>query len=160
MIQAAKQMMNKNHLARKESNVTFKCSHMYTRVHQCIPQAGEIAFIDSTSSLDRYNLLMFIISTSYSGGGLPLGVIITSDEKVNTLESSFTYLGKLLPDNAFFGHGPSNGPKVFMSDDSSSQSQAISATWPNAKQLLCVFHVLQSFWTWLHDGKNQVKAIH
>ena len=130
------------------------------RVHQCITQAGEIAFIDSMSSLDRYNLSMFIISTSYSGGGLPLGVIITSDEKVNTLESSFTYLGKLLPDNAFFGRGPSNGPKVFMSDDSSSQSQAISATWPNAKQLLCVFNVLQSFWTWLHDGKNQVKAIH
>ena len=35
-----------------------------------------------------------------------------------------------------------------MSDDSSSQSQAISVTWPNAKQLLCVNHVLQSFWTW------------
>ena len=55
------------------------------RVHQYIPQAGEIAYIDSTSSLDRYNLSMFVISTSNSGGGLPLGVLITSDEKASTL---------------------------------------------------------------------------
>ena len=117
------------------------------RVHQYIPQAGEIACIDSTSSLDHYNLSMFVISTSHSGGGLPLGVLITSDEKASTLEGSFECFCKVLPDFAFFNQGPSIGPKVFMCDDSSSQSQAISATWPNAKQLLCVFHVLQSFWT-------------
>ena len=66
----------------------------------------------------------------------------------------------MLPDFAFYNQGPSKGPNVFMSDDSLSQSQAIYATWPNAKQLLCVFHVLQSFWTWLHEGKNKVQAIH
>lgn len=103
---------------------------------------------------------MFVISTSHSGGGLPLGVLITSDEKASTLERSFACFCKILPDFAFFNQGPSNGPKIFMSDDSLSQSQAISATWSNAKQLLCVFHVLQSFWTWLHDGKNKVQAIH
>ena len=57
------------------------CTHLMARVHQHIPQAGEIAYIDSTSSLDRYNLSMFVISTSHSGGGLSLGVLITSDEK-------------------------------------------------------------------------------
>ena len=136
------------------------CTPLMARVHQYIPQAGEIAYIDSTSSLDRYNLSMFVISTSNSGGGLPLGLLITSDEKASTLERSFACFCKVLPDFAFFNQGPSNGPNVFMSDDSLSQSQAISATWPNTKQLLCVFHVLQSFWTWLHDGKNKVQAIH
>ena len=85
---------------------------------------------------------MFVISTSHSGGGLPLGVLITSDEKASTLESSFACFCEMLPDFAFYNQGPSKGPKVFMSDDSLSQSQAIYATWPNAKQLLCAFHVL------------------
>lgn len=26
--------------------------------------------------------------------------------------------------------------------------------------LLCVFHVLQAFWTWLHDGKNKINKEH
>ena len=57
------------------------CTPLMDRVHENIPQACEIAFIDSTSSLDHYNISMFVISTSHFGGGLPLGVLITSDEK-------------------------------------------------------------------------------
>ena len=37
----------------KEGIVTFKCTALMARVHQHIPQAGEIAYINSTSSLDR-----------------------------------------------------------------------------------------------------------
>ena len=136
------------------------CTPLMARVHENIPQAGEIAFIDSTSSLDRYNLSMFVISTSHSGGGLPLGVLITSDEKAPTLEASLASFCGILPDKAFFGQGPSTGPQIIMSDDSSSQSLAVTATWPKARQLLCVFHVLQSFWTWLHDGKHHIPANH
>lgn len=102
------------------------CTPLMARVHWYIPQAGEIAFIDFMSSLNCYNLSMFTISTSYSGGGLPLGVMITSNEKANMLQNSFACLFILLPENTFFGLGPSNGPKVFMSDDCSLQSQAIS----------------------------------
>ena len=47
-----------------------------------------------------------------------------------------------------------------MTDDSESQKQALTATWPKTKMLLCVFHVLQAFWTWLHDGKNKVHKEH
>ena len=136
------------------------CTPLMARVHENIPQAGEIAFIDSTSSLDRYNLSMFVISTSHSGGGLPLGVLITSDEKSPTLEASLASLCGILPDKAFYGQGPSTGPQIIMSDDSLSQSLAVTATWPKARQLLCVFHVLQSFWTWLHDGKHHIPANH
>jgi len=64
------------------------CTPFMARVHKNIPQAGEMAFINSTSSLDRYNLSMFVISTSHSGGGLPFGEFITSDEKASTLEAS------------------------------------------------------------------------
>lgn len=47
-----------------------------------------------------------------------------------------------------------------MTDDSESQRQALAATWPKATQLLYVFHVLQGYWTWLHEGKNKVRKEH
>ena len=47
-----------------------------------------------------------------------------------------------------------------MTDDSESQRQALAAAWPKSTQLLCVFHVLQAFWTWLHDGRNKIRNNH
>ena len=31
------------------------------------------------------------------------------------------------------------------------------AVWPDAKLLLCVWHVLNAVWRWLWDGSNQIK---
>ena len=89
------------------------CTPLMARVHQYIPQAGEIAYIDSTSSLDHYNLSMFVISTSHSGGGLPLGVLITSDEKASTLERSFACFCKILPDFAFLTRDPHMSKNIY-----------------------------------------------
>ena len=58
---------------------------LMSRVHEHIQQAGEMIFCDSTSTLDRFNTSLFIISTSHPAGGLPLAVIITSDEQEETL---------------------------------------------------------------------------
>ncbi len=143
---------------RKESPLAVAiCTPTMARVHQYVPQAGEMAFIDSTSSLDRYNLSMFLMSTSHAGGGLPLGIMITSDETASTIQQCLVSLQKILPTEAFYKQGPSSGPTIFLSDDSQAQSQALSSTWPTATQLLCVFHMLQSFWTWLHEGKHGIQ---
>ena len=32
--------------------------------------------------------------------------------------------------------------------------------WPNARLLLCAFHMLQQVWRWLYDGKHGVAADH
>ena len=48
-------------------------------MHENIQQAGERNFCDATSSLDRFNI---ILSTCHPAGGLPLGVIITSEETI------------------------------------------------------------------------------
>ena len=72
------------------------CTPLMARVHQDIHQAGEIAYIDS----------MFVISTGHSGGGLPIGVLITSDEKASTLERSFAYFCKIFPDFALLTRDP------------------------------------------------------
>jgi len=131
------------------------------RVHENIPQAGEVAFKDSTSSLDRYNLSMFVILTSWRWSSLRgINNTAVSDEKASTLEASLASFCRILPDEAFFGQGSSTGPQIIMSDDSSSQSLAVTTTRSKARHLLCVFHVLQSFWTWLHDGKHHIHVNH
>ena len=72
------------------------CTPLMARVHQTVPQAGEMMFVDSSSSMDRYNLSTFILSTSHCGGGLPLGVMITSNEAAPTIQGCLSQLKTIL----------------------------------------------------------------
>ena len=68
-------------------------------------QAGKLVYCDCIASLDRYNSPTFIMSASSSGGGIPLGMVITSGESENTLTESFCHLRSVFPQTAFFGRG-------------------------------------------------------
>lgn len=125
------------------------------RAHEYICQAGELIFCDSSSSMDRFNTSVFILSTHSVSSGIPLGVILTSDESEETLLNGLQLLQSILPKNSFFGKG-SVGQDVVMIDDSASERSAISSCWPQARILLCTFHFLQSQWTWLYEGKNKI----
>jgi len=46
--------------------------------------------------------------------------------------------------------------KIFMTDNSSAEINALNHNWPNSKNLLCVFHVLQGVWRWLWESKNKI----
>ena len=131
---------------------------LMARAHGHIQQASEIAFCDSTASLDRFNTSIFIISTATAMSGIPLAVLFTSDEREDTAYKAFELLKEVLPPCAFLGNGSSVGPQIFMIDDSISERLAIEKAWPSATILLCTFHFLQRRWTWLHDGKNGVTA--
>ena len=56
------------------------------RVHQMIPNAKDLVFIDSSSNMEEFNLRVFIIVTHSVCGALPLGIIITSDEQLERLK--------------------------------------------------------------------------
>ena len=86
------------------------------RVHKSVPQSKEITFLDSTR-LDCYNLSMFLLSTCHAGGGLPLGVMIVSNEMTSTLKECLSSLESILPENAFYGY---KFPNVIITDDSQS----------------------------------------
>ena len=43
-----------------------------------------------------------------------------------------------------------------MTDDCQAERNALSAVWPEARLLLCTFHVLQAVWRWLHNGKHGI----
>lgn len=69
---------------------------LMTRAHMHIPQSQNIAFVDSTSSLDRFSSPVFIMSTASSAGGIPLGVVVTSGESTVTLQQAFQQLQKIM----------------------------------------------------------------
>jgi hypothetical protein len=56
------------------------------RIHKCVPQSGELIFVDSTSNTEEHNLKVFVLSTSNVAGALPCDLLITSDEKERTLK--------------------------------------------------------------------------
>ena len=126
----------------------------------CVPTwsifAGPVTYCDSTSSLDRFNTSVFLLSTNHAGGSIPLGIALTSDEKESTLHSALSDLKKVWPQNAFYNNGTETGPKVILTDDSIAEQAALQSVWPLSTLLLCSFHFLQRRWTWLYDGKNKI----
>ena len=87
------------------------------RVHKEIPQCGELVFIDSTSNTEEHNLKVFMMCTQRVSGALPCGILITSDEKENTLKQGFLMLKSSLPGYGFHGRGPDVGPEVIFTDN-------------------------------------------
>ena len=43
-----------------------------------------------------------------------------------------------------------------MTDNCSAERNALQDVWPESQLLLCTFHFLQSKWTSLHNGANQI----
>ena len=67
--------------------------------------------------MEEYNLRVFIMVTHSVCGALPLGIMLTSDEKQQTLEDALQLFKSCLPDFSFHGASPTTGPKVFMTDN-------------------------------------------
>ena len=64
---------------------------------------------------------VFILCTHSVTGGLPLGVIITSNEQTDNLTLAFSLLKSIFPDDSFFGK---KMPDVIMTDNYSELRRA------------------------------------
>ena len=106
--------------------------------------------------MEEHNLRVFIICTHSVVGALPLGLIICSDEKTETLIAAFEMYRELLPHGAFFGKGKTTGPNVMLTDNCSELRDALSNVWPASSLLLCTFHLLQQVWRWLFDSNHHI----
>lgn len=126
------------------------------RVHEKILQAGELCYVDASSSFESLNTSITLFYTSCTVGALPLGLFITSNETEITLKRAIDLLKTILPPYAFFGNGPQIGPNVFITDDSSAERNALEFGWPKGMHFLCVFHMLQAFWRWLYNAKHHI----
>ena len=131
------------------------CTPMMSRVHK-LQQAGEMAFMDSSGSLDRHNNPVYFMCTHHPSGALPLAVWVTSSQSEPTLKNCLNKVKAVLPKHAFGGNGPEVGPSIFLTDDDSAQRNALRAYWRSSVLLLCIFHFLQAVWRWLLDGANLI----
>lgn len=132
------------------------CSPLMKRAHRLLKSAGEIMFADASGTMDCLNCRLFLFLTSSVAGAVPLGVLIVTSESESVLKIAIGLWKSLLPNDAFFGRGPSVGPKLIMTDDSRSERNAFQASFPDAILLLCLFHLLQAFWRYLWDREQNI----
>ena len=123
------------------------------RVHKEVPQSDELIFVDATSNTDEHNLKVFLLCTHNVSGALPCGLVITSDEKENTVKLAFQMLSGCLSEYTFYGRGST---KVILTDNCLEERKALKSVWPTVTLLLCIFHVLQQVWRWVVDKNHHI----
>ncbi|XP_026054784.1 uncharacterized protein LOC113040739 [Carassius auratus] len=131
------------------------CSPLMKQTHT-LSNSGEMCFMDSSGNMDRENCRVFLLLTHTCAGGLPLGIVITQSEDEKTISEGLELLKSLLKNDAFGGRGEA-GPRVFLTDDSKAEKGAIAQVFPEAAQLLCIFHLLQAVWRWLWNKEHEVE---
>ena len=144
-----------NEVKQEKPLIISICTPMMSRVHK-LRQAGEMAFMDASGSLDRHNNPVYFMCTHHPSGALPLAVWITSSQSESTLNSCLQNVVSVLPQHAFGGKGATSGPSIFLTDDDSAQRNALRAYWRSSVLLLCIFHFLQAVWRWLLDSTNAI----
>lgn len=107
-----------------------------------VHESGEILFIDASGNVDRYGCKVFLIYTDSCAGGLLICILILTSESSKIISLGLELWKKMLPQHALGGRGI-NGPKIFMSDDSAAERNALREAFPQSTLLLCIFHVLQ-----------------
>ncbi|XP_034250643.1 uncharacterized protein LOC117651038 [Thrips palmi] len=63
----------------------------------------------------------------------------------------------IVTSDAFGGRG-SQGPQIIMTDDSTSERNALKRMFPGIIALLCLFHVLQAMWRYIWDSKHKADS--
>jgi hypothetical protein len=125
------------------------------RGHDLLQYAKDCVFIDSTSCCDSESHSITFVMTPCSIGAMPLGMIITKGQTSAEYVAGFSML-KDVP-GSFGGQGH---PKLFITDDSMAERNALRIVWPASRRLLCRFHVSQAVWRWLWGCIHGIDASH
>ena len=91
-------------------------------------QAKEMAFMDSSGSLDCHNNPVYFMYTHHPLGDLPLAVWVTSSDSTQSesvLKSCLNKAIHVLPEHVFRGKGPERGPSIFLTNDDIAQRNAL-----------------------------------
>ncbi|XP_040077985.2 uncharacterized protein LOC115331187 [Ixodes scapularis] len=119
---------------------------------QGLDAAREIVFLDSTASCDESQCSVTVVLAATPAGAIPLAVLLHSSQSTESYAAAFGLLKRKYP----FCIGGAHAPKAFMTDNSAAKKAALQATWPEATQLLCHFHVARAEWRWLQASRNNV----
>ncbi|XP_069586169.1 uncharacterized protein [Ranitomeya imitator] len=135
------------------------CSPLMQRVHKYLPTSGEIAFMDSSRSMDRHNSRIFLLLAPSVAGALPLAILVMYSEAQVVITRALKLLQSILPEDAFYGRGIEHGPGIIITDDSHSERNSLKDRFSDSRLLLCKFHVLQAFWRYIWDSNNHVQKV-
>ncbi|XP_029348367.1 uncharacterized protein LOC115034941 [Acyrthosiphon pisum] len=142
-------------LINEEPFAVVICTPLMQRAHK-LPYSKDIVFSDSTASCDAHNHSITFMLTPCAVGAVPLAVIITKGQSMNDYKIGFELVKNCVgPD----GFGGECFPKLFITDDSEAERQALQSVWPQSKQLLCRFHICQSVWRWLWGSENNIEKL-
>lgn len=103
-------------------------------------------FVDTTSSCDQTSSAITLVFTSHKIGGLPLACAIHTEQNESNYTLVFAAIKEALEKNDM---NKKFVPDIVMTDDSTAERNALRTIFPNARLLLCAFHVCQAFWRWL-----------
>ncbi|KAE8738726.1 hypothetical protein FOCC_FOCC015792 [Frankliniella occidentalis] len=121
---------------------------------QKLSQAGEIIFVDSTSSVEFSQSTLTVVLTATPAGAVPIAILIHDGQSGASYRKAFNLLKTHQP-KCF---GGKDAPDIFMTDHSDAEKGALKLVWPSALQYLCHFHVAQSEWRWLLKSENGIAA--
>lgn len=114
--------------------------------------SNEMVFVDSSGSCDQTNTCITFVFTSNKTGAIPIACVLhTAQTEANYTLAFATAKEAIDIENKKFD------PKVFMTDDSASERNALSAVFPNSMLLLCTFHLCQALWRWLWQTDHNIK---
>ncbi|XP_031327708.1 uncharacterized protein LOC116158967 [Photinus pyralis] len=115
--------------------------------------AHEMVFVDSSGSCDQTSTCVTFLFCATKIGAIPLACILHTEQTEKNYTEAFKLLRDSLKTDGFGGYG---FPQILMSDDSAAERNALESVFPESRKLLCIFHLLQAFWRWLWNSKNDI----
>ncbi|KAL5235033.1 hypothetical protein ACI65C_002443 [Semiaphis heraclei] len=134
-------------------------SPLMRRISEGFDESGEVLFIDSSGNVDRYGCKVFFIYTNSCACGMLVGSLIVTSEATSIIVKGLELWKKMLSPESLGKRGQI-GPRIFMTDDSLAERNALREVFPQTTLLLCIFHVLQAAWRYLWDSKHGIPLKH
>lgn len=137
--------------------VVALCTPLMKRVHEINHYSGEIAFLDwFTTTKSRINWYIYVIFTYSPVCGLPLGIIMSSDNSEQAIKLGLMALESVFPAVSFYGKGKDAGPTVLITSNCSVQRKAFSQHFTQSMLLTSTFYILQDVWKFLLNPQNGI----
>ena len=136
--------------------VVALCTPLMKRVHRLVPRAADVVVVDMGQPVDkRRQCRVIVLAVSSPAGGLPLGVIATTNDAC--LPRAVQLYASLLDLRCFYGRGL-QGPSLLLVDDSEPLRTALCGVFTPSACLVCSYRLLVAFWRELWDRRSVVAA--
>lgn len=118
-----------------------------------LTNSSEMLFVNYESDVSRFSLHVYLLFTACCAGGVPIGVIITSDNSDSLIAQGFRLYCNVSEGKAF---NSQLGPEIIMADDCPGLKSALQTVFPSSHVFLSIFQILESGWKWLWNVENGI----